>query len=312
MRDRNYEKQKRKNRRHLFLALFTCFLLFVILLLFLILLLLSPEKVDFFSFLRHEEALEAVTEAEMTTEEPAFETEVETEAAPPQTETELKPSFDAAALEEKDIYTFLQGPKAWGSKTDWSGSWCEVVLKDQEFSVFGCGLCDLANIYSTLTPYDCSPLDMYEYAQTASGYRPVSGFGAIDWPYLRQTLWSVGITSRQRKKDKTYEKFQESIAGGITAIVLVCSWEDDTYWHDVDGHYVNIWKYNKEDDTVFLADSGNPEHNRQRIPLRYIYDALKTSSGYQYLLITAVNEDKNSWKHDGINIKWKKPKYYRS
>ena len=76
------------------------------------------------------------------------------------------------------------------------------------------------------------------------------------------------------------------------------------------GHYVNIWLYDPTDETVLLADSGNPEHNRQRIPLRYVYDAMKTSSRYQYLLVTSVDPDGNTWKHDGIDIRWKKPRYY--
>ena len=87
---------------------------------------------------------------------------------------------------------------------------------------------------------------------------------------------------------------------------------DDTYWHGVEGHYVNIWQYNSEDDTVFLADSGNPDHNRQRIPLRYIYDALKTYNNYQYMLITKVDTEKNTWQHDGIKERWRKPKYLSS
>ena len=74
--------------------------------------------------------------------------------------------------------------------------------------------------------------------------------------------------------------------------------------------YVNIWLYDPTDETVLLADSGNPEHNRQRIPLRYVYDAMKTSSRYQYLLVTSVDPDGNTWKHDGIDIRWKKPRYY--
>ena len=215
-------------------------------------------------------------------------------------------------LKETDIYTFLQGPKAWKSKTDWSGSWCDIELAGQKFSVFGCGLCDLANVYSTLTLYDCSPIDMFWYAQEVSGYAPVDGYGAIDWPYMKQTLQTTGISCRLKRKDKSFEQFRESIAGGITAIVNISSANDSTYWHEVYGHYVNIWMYSREDDTVFLADSGNPEHNRQRIPLLYIYDALKTSDRYQYLLVTKVDETANTWQHDGIDLRWRKPKYYKS
>ena len=294
----HYKNNRHRKRGGHFLALLICILLFLILFFSLLLVLmhaLAPVRTP--------------SENEAVTEEAAWQ-ELPTESVT-EAQTEEARQADFSDLKETDIYTFLQGPKAWASKADWSGKWHEVVLADQEFSVFGCGLCDLANIYSTLTPYDCSPLDMYYFAQEASGYAPVSGFGAIDWPYLKQTLKAVGISSLIKRKDKKYEQFQKNIASSVSAIVLVCSYDDDTYWHDVEGHYVNIWLYNSEDDTVFLADSGNPDHNRQRIPLRYIYDALKTSSNYQYLLITGADEEKNTWKHDGIEIKWRKPKYYK-
>ena len=305
MNKKQNKRKKRDNRTRLIVAIGMCVFLIIVLSLMLLFIIMHWGENEVFPDLMLPETETGMTEVipeEAVTE--AF-TELQTEAAA----AEGKEAY--SYLEETDIYTFMQGPKAWESKTDWSGKWHDVVLADQTFSVFGCGLCVLANIYSTLTPYDCSPLDMYYYAQEASGYRPVSGYGAIDWPYLKQTLASTGISSRIRRKDKSYERFREKIESCITAIVLVCSYDDDTYWHDVEGHYVNIWLYNSEDDTVFLADSGNPEHNRQRIPLRYIYDALKSSSKYQYMLVTEVDEDANTWKHDGINIRWRKPKYYK-
>ncbi len=216
------------------------------------------------------------------------------------------------SLTETDIYTFLQGPRAWSSKADWSGSWCDLVLADQKFSVFGCGLCDLANIYSTLTPFDCSPIDMYEYAQEVSGYTPVSGFGAIDWPYLAETLESAGIYTSLMTKDDTYEEFQANVADAISVIALVSSYNDSHYWQDVEGHYVNLWLYNALNDTVFLGDSGNPAHNRQYIPLRYVYDALKTASSWQYLVVTGFCPGANTWRHNGIDLEWEIPGYYHT
>ena len=216
---------------------------------------------------------------------------------------------DQIALEETDIYSFLQGPLAWETKTDWGGAWCSMILKNQYFGAFGCGLCDLANIYSTLTPCECSPIDMYEYAQEVSAYTPVSGLGAIDWPELRDTLASVGIASELHVKDEAYEDFQEAMKRGITAIVLVSSENDTTYWQNVSGHYVNLWLYDPETDTAFLADSGNYGHTRERIMLRPVYDALKTSGSYQYLLVTSVDKDGNTWQHDGIDIEWVRPAY---
>ena len=298
------QSRKKKQRRRIqviFTLTFLILLLFIALLFFLFFN-IQKKKPEWFDL--HYGKTTETEMAEIQTEPVLPETE-----APAETESETEKDD---TLTEEDIYTFLQGPKAWKSRTDWSGTWNSVVYADQEFSVFGCGLCVMANIYSTLTPYDCSPLDMLDFAEEVTDYHPVSGFGAIDWRYMMQTLKATGIHSVLRKKDKTYEKFRDAIAGGLTAVVLVSSGNDDTYWHDVEGHYVNIWLYDSEDDTVFLADSGNPEHNRQRIPLKYIYDALKTADKYQYLLVRSADPEANNWKHDGINIRWKKPRYYNA
>ena len=55
---------------------------------------------------------------------------------------------------------------------------------------------------------------------------------------------------------------------------------------------------------VFLAEPGDPENNRTWIPLRYVYDALKTVSQYQYLTVTAYAEESNQWKWNGIDDVW--------
>ena len=217
------------------------------------------------------------------------------------------PENPFADLTDSDVYTFLQGPVAWNSKTPWSGSWCEEVLAGQRFSVFCCGHCCMANIYSTLTTFDCSPVDMFDLAKETTDYAPNSEYGAIAWEYMQQALQTTGIYSTLREKDETYEEFQQSMKDGVTAICNVNSGDDNTYWQDVTGHYVNIWLYNSEDDTVFLADSGNPGHNRQRIPLRYVYDALKTSDVYQYMLVESVDPDGNTWGHNGIDWDWNPP-----
>ena len=316
----DYKKRKKKNQHRQMIALLIYILICLLLVTFLIALAIRGVKSE-------RELMQPETEA--VTEQPVISTEDLT--IPESTEITEQQDFqetlqtsaiqteeaeeegdvipDPFHLKEEDIYTFMQGPKAWKSKVDWSGAWCNKDLTDQKFSVFGCGLCALASIYSTLTPYECSPIDMFYYAQDASGYAPVSGYGAIDWPFLKQTLSSVGISSRLRRKNVSYARFRQNIASGICSIVLVCSANDDTYWQDVEGHYVTIWKYNEEDDTVLLSDSGNPDHNRQRIPLRYLYDALKTGSRYQYLTVTSVDPEKNTWQHDGISIRWRRPKY---
>ena len=162
----------------------------------------------------------------------------------------------------------------------------------------------MANIYSTLTPYECSPWDMYEYATQATLYYPTKESGAIGWDDMKQTLVSVGFTCENCSKPATYEEFQEQMTHTDSAIVLVSSGEDDTFWKDTAGHYVNIWLYQKDSDMVFLAEPGDPENNRTWIPLRYVYDALKTVSQYQYLTVTAYAEESNQWKWNGIDDVW--------
>ncbi len=243
------------------------------------------------------------------TEETEYDHE-ETEApAALQTETQVQ-TEDLSAHAEDGVYTFLQGPVAWNSKTPWSGIWCEAELDGGTFSVFGCGLCDMAGIYSTLTPYECSPLDMYALARKVSDYSPGYGAGAIDWPFMVQTLEKTGFTVQLKNKDKSYKAFQKAVTNCLGAIVLISSEQDDTYWQDTPGHYVNIWHYRPETDEVFLGDSGNPSHNRSWIPLRYIYDALAKDSSCQYMLVTGYSEDKNEWKYSGIVEKWTIPSYY--
>ena len=60
-------------------------------------------------------------------------------------------------VEEKAslVYTFLQGPRAYREKWPWSGDWCERLVQGNSFGAFGCGLCCMANIYSTLSGYEC-------------------------------------------------------------------------------------------------------------------------------------------------------------
>ncbi|MEG0962487.1 MAG: hypothetical protein RSD28_04845 [Lachnospiraceae bacterium] len=210
-------------------------------------------------------------------------------------------------LEEEEVYTFLQGPKSWERSVPWSGEWCTFGVRGNSFGNFGCGLCCMANIYDTLSPYEVSPWDMCEYAMEASGYAPSGKSGAIDWGNIKVTLSSCGMNCDVYFKPDTYEAFQNQIANVKSAIVLVCSSNDNTYWKKTPGHYVNIWLYQKESDTVFLAEPGSPENNRSRIPLRYIYDALKTSSQYQYLAVAEYKEQDNTWKSNCMTGAWNRP-----
>ena len=215
---------------------------------------------------------------------------------------------EAFALEDEEVYSFLQGPKSWKARRPWSGSWCRFRVEGNPFGGFGCGLCCMANIYNTLSPYEVSPLDMYDYARAVSNYSPSGAVGAIDWRDMRDSLKNCGFSCKLYKKPGSFQRFKKQIAKAKSAIVLVSSYEDDAYWQDTPGHYVNIWLYREEDGTVFLAEPGDPDKNRSRISLRYVYDALNTSNQFQYLTVKGYTEEANQWKADGISVKWKRPK----
>lgn len=208
---------------------------------------------------------------------------------------------------ENDVYTFLQGPKSWSEGRTWSGEWSNEYVKGNYFGNFGCGLCCMANIYCSLTEYTCSPWDMYEYARQVSGYSPTRKVGAIGWADMKVTLRKSGFECSLNNKPASYEEFQEQIKEAKGAVVLVCSRDDDTFWKKTGGHYVNICLYNEATDEVFLGDPGGSSRNREFIPLRYVYDALKTASQYQYLLVLDYAKEDNEWKHDGIDEAWVAP-----
>lgn len=201
------------------------------------------------------------------------------------------------------VYTFLQGPKSWKEKRPWSGIWGKTFMDGGSFGGFGCGLCCMANIYSTLTEYKCSPVDMYKYAQKNTGYWS----GAIEWSFMKDGMESLGFASELRKKPDSYEEFQSIVASSRACVMLVSSNEDDSYWQDTPGHYVTTFLYDAQTDKIFLGDSGNPDHNRQWVKLRKIYKALKTASGYQFMTVTEYDTTKNKWKRNKITDKWVDP-----
>lgn len=222
-------------------------------------------------------------------------------------EEEKRLLIEAFHIDENEVYTFLQGPRSWSEGIPWSGEWCLFSVKGNSFGNFGCGLCCMANIYDTLSPYEVSPWDMCEYAMEVSGYAPRRKSGAIDWGNMKEVLKTCGISCDVYYKPESYEIFQQQIAKAKSAVVLISSNNDDAFWKDTPGHYVNIWLYEAEDDTVFLAEPGSPTNNRIRIPLRYVYDALKTTSKFQYLLVEQYQEQENQWKKSGIDENWNRP-----
>lgn len=195
-----------------------------------------------------------------------------------------------------DIATFLQGPKSWEGRLTWSGEWGEAWYDGGKFGGFGCGLCCMANLYTSLSPYECSPLDMYRYAKKISGY---GGGGAIDWGYIKDTMKAAGFTSDVWRKPNTYKKFQKQVKTAMAVLVVVSSYDSTCFWQDTPGHYVTLFLYDSGTDRIFLADSGDPGHNRRWVPLKKIYRSLKTSNRWQYLAVTGYSEEADTWKHRG-------------
>lgn len=206
------------------------------------------------------------------------------------TETSTKPSTAEmesgfSPLTEDDIYSYLQGIKSFEKGNEWAGSWCYEEAGGQQFSQFGCGVCCLSNMYSTLYREDCPPDIMYQWAQQYSNYTPDAGVGALSWDQLVCVCNSLDIPCELSEKPADYAEFQQMAASNQTLLVLVSSNNDDTIWQNVPGHYVNLWLYDAETDTVFLTDSKGPKNNRCRVPLSDVYAALKTSSSFQVLKV---------------------------
>lgn len=195
------------------------------------------------------------------------------------------------------IASFLQGPKSWKEGRYWSGEWGVEFYDGGSFGGFGCGLCCMANIYCSLTDYRCSPLDIYSYAKKKTEY---GGGGAIDWGYMKETLACAGLTSDVWRKPGKYSVFQKMVKQSKACIVVVSSDDSECYWKDTPGHYVTLFLYDEKTDRVFLADSGNPKHNRQWVKLKKVYKSLKKSNKWQYLTVSAYDANKDQWKHNKI------------
>lgn len=198
---------------------------------------------------------------------------------------------------EERIYSFFQGPKAWEKRLPWSGKWSKEEKDGSKFGAFGCGFCCMANIYSSLSDYVCSPVDIYEYTKDNTLYQ---GGCAVSWEQMEKILGLTGFQVKLGKKPSSYQAFCEKMKECQSMLVLVSSSEDDEYWQDTPGHYVTLFLFDEEAKDVFLCDSGNIEHNRSRVSLKTIYKALKTSSDYQLMTISGYQEELNQWKHNGI------------
>lgn len=232
----------------------------------------------------------------------------------------IKPSGKPAAtvkpevrkrVDTRQIYSYLQGPRSWKEKRAWSGYWGNTYMDGGMFGAFGCGLCCMANVYSSVTPSYCkaSPVDMYRFAKKNTWYW---GGSAIDWPYMVKGMRKAGIHCGVKRKPKRYSAFKRDIETSKCAIVLISSYDSACYWKHTPGHYVTIFAYNKNNDRVFLADSGDPSHNRHWVSLKKIYRSLKKASRFQYIRVTGYNRNQDTFRNRRTRGRWIRPAYMKS
>ena len=189
---------------------------------------------------------------------------------------------------EKKIYSYVQVPPEYCVNGNWSGDWVRQVYGGQEFFHFGCGVCCLSNMFSTITKRAVAPDMMLEWAREYSSYNPDCGRGAISWSQLRKVCEALELPAVVKQKPAAYEDFRADVQAARTTMVLVCKENDDKLWFYTRGHYVNLWEYDPATDTVFVTDASGL-FNRSRVPLRDVYNALKTKSDAQYMCVNDVN-----------------------
>ena len=196
--------------------------------------------------------------------------------------------------EEKGIYSYTQfydeayQNSTWVNKrvsaAGWNGEWGRIQAGGQEFMMFGCGVCCLSNIVSTMTDRVVDPEEMYYALKDQTNYYPESGRGAVSWEYLQTMCAYYGLTMELRRKPADYESFVNEIRSVRTAVILADGGNSKRLWWYTDGHYVNIWAYDPATGTVFVTDPST-HYNRQRVKLIDIYNILKTASNYQYAVV---------------------------
>lgn len=203
----------------------------------------------------------------------------------PYTETEAEQkifSYTQISPEDYETTTWVNYRK---SNAAWNGDWAKIKAGGQEFMMFGCGICCLSNVVSTLTKEVVMPDKMYEKTRQNSAYHPESGKGAVSWASLQTMCRYYALNSKLCRKPASYDAFVKDVTTADTAIVLVDGANDRRLWWYTDGHYVGIWQYDPDTETAFVTDPST-HFNRQRVSLRDVYNALKTKSEYQYALIS--------------------------
>lgn len=191
---------------------------------------------------------------------------------------------------EKTIFSFIQIPKEMHKDEEWAGIWSDIEAGNQTFFFFGCGICCISNIISTLTEFTVTPDLMFSLTKKHAGYNPDSGIGAVSWEQMAHMCKLFGFDTEVRKKPAEYSEFRRDVQDADATIVLVCKDDDDKLWFYTKGHYVTLWSYDEKSDTVFVSDASGL-FNRDRVQLSDVYNALKSRSAAQYMLVKK-NADK--------------------
>ena len=187
---------------------------------------------------------------------------------------------------EKKISSYIQLPKDYRPGDKWAGDWADIESGGQTFFTFGCGVCCLSNILSTLGDKVIEPDDVFRLVKTQTDYNPDSGVGAVSWGQLQTVCANAGLKTALKVKPNTLDEFRKDVADSATTLVLVCRENDDALWFYTKGHYVNLWEYDPENDTVFVTDPSGL-FNRNRVMIEDVYNALKTRSSSQYMTVAA-------------------------
>ena len=185
---------------------------------------------------------------------------------------------------EKQIYSYVQVPQEYYHNKKWRGDWTDIEAGGQKFFFFGCGVCCLSNMISTLNGVDIKPDEMFALSKEQTNYNPDSGVGALSWKQLKSICEQAGLNADVRKKPDDIDTFRKDVADSDTTMVLVCKYDDDALWFYTNGHYVNLWEYDPATDTVFITDSSGM-FNRKRVQMEDVYNALKTRSEAQYMTV---------------------------
>lgn len=136
-------------------------------------------------------------------------------------------------------------------------------------------------MYSSLTPAECTPDEMYQWCKDYSDYY---GDGAISWEQVSFMARFFDFPGELVHTDD-YATFQADMASSRAMMILVSSYYENPLWSNLPGHYVTLWQYDPQTDTAFLTDSSRPNNNRTRVALSDVFMGLDVSDAYQYMKV---------------------------